>query len=300
MTAATSVSPVPIGAADPYLPTPAAPSDRVLLLDALRGFALFGVCLSNLFTAFSYWNNPATKNLQHFTLPTDNSATYLMEALIEGKFYSIFSLLFGLGFALQLNRAETQNSDGLPLFKRRIRILMLIGLAHLLLLWMGDILLFYALMALVLIRMRHMSDQKLVRWAVACILIPIPLYLPVMIHMMLSMAAPAFIALFGLTTLYGIEITKIPETLFTLFISGSLVAWAKLTTLGAFIRYADLLLSARPFKVLAMFIVGMLVGRHKAWASVDAYAPLLKRVAARLHIERSSRSCCTECINIRS
>ena len=260
------------------LDAPAEPTQRIELLDALRGFALFGVCLANLFV-FDYWNVPASRVLARALLPTDNAAEFLMQAFVEGRFYSIFSLLFGLGFALQMQRAESRGRDGLPLFKRRTRILMLFGLAHLLLLWFGDILLFYALMALVLMRMRHMPDEKVLRWAVACVLIPVALYLPVMIHFALSMALPLFATAFGLSKLYGIDIQQGQNGLFALYTSGSIVDWFKLTTLGVPIRFGDLLFVGRPFKVLAMFLLGLYVGRHRMWNSLDAHAPLLRRVA---------------------
>lgn len=260
------------------LVAPADPSQRIDLIDALRGFALFGVCLANLFI-FSYWDSPPTRALWHATMPTDRTALFLMEALVEGRFYSIFSLLFGLGFALQMQRAESRGGDGLPLFKRRIRVLMLIGLAHLLLLWYGDILLFYALMALVLLRLRHLSDRRVVRWAAACVLVPILFYLPAMVNFLFTLGIPFFAGLFGLTKLYHVDITHMPEAIFALSSSGSISDWFKLSTMGVFFRYGDLFFTGRPFKVLAMFLVGMLVGRHRVWADLEGHAPLLRKIA---------------------
>jgi uncharacterized protein len=257
---------------------PADPAQRVELLDALRGFALFGVCLANLFV-FDYWDTPATQPLSRWLLPSDRAAEFLMQAFVEGRFYSIFSLLFGLGFALQMQRAEARGSDGIPLFKRRLRILMLFGLAHLLLFWFGDILLFYAMMGLVLLRMRHMDDRRVIRWAVACILIPIVLYLPIMVHFALSMALPFFAMVFGVATLYGLDMQQMQNGLFGLYTSGSIVDWFKLTTFGVPMRAADLLFIARPFKVLGMFLVGMYIGRHRMWANLEANAALLKKIA---------------------
>ena len=130
--------------------TPIEPTARATLLDALRGFALFGVCLGNIATSFSFWDWPGTADLtpKHL-LPTDDTALYLIHALVDGKFYSIFSLLFGLGFALQLGRrADTE--AGLALYRRRLWILAGIGFVHSLI-WMGDILLFYAVMGMILV-----------------------------------------------------------------------------------------------------------------------------------------------------
>ncbi|HUP88421.1 MAG TPA: DUF418 domain-containing protein [Longimicrobiales bacterium] len=260
------------------LQAPADPATRIELLDALRGFALFGVCLANLFI-FSYWDVPITRTLSRALLPTDHTAHYLMEALVEGRFYSIFSLLFGLGFALQLQRAETRGGDAIPLFTRRIRILMLIGFAHLLLLWLGDILLFYALMGIVLMRMRRMSDERVIRWAAVFVLIPVVLYLPVMISPAASLAVPFFAGAFGITKLYHVDLMHMQDAMYSWFTSGKVVDWFKLTTSGIWMRYADLFFTGRPFKVLAMFTLGMWIGRRRMWSDLDAHAPLLRKCA---------------------
>ena len=263
---------------DGALLAPAEPTQRIELLDALRGFALFGVCLANLFI-FGYLDLPAPAGLPRAALPTDSVATFLMHAFVEGRFYSIFSLLFGLGFALQLQRAEARGGDGIPLYKRRLRILMLFGLAHLLFFWFGDILLFYALMGLVLMRMRHLPDRKVIKWAGICILLPVVLYLPIMIHQMLSIALPFFALTFGVAKLYGIDLMHMQDAIFPLYTSGNVADWFKLNTVGMAFRYADLLFTGRPFKVLAMFLVGMYVGRHRMWSNIETCAPLLKRIA---------------------
>jgi uncharacterized protein len=270
-----SATSMPAGAA---LDAPAEPAQRIELIDALRGFALFGVCLANLFV-FSYWDLPSTRTLPRFELPTDGMAQYLIHALVEGRFYSIFSLLFGLGFALQMQRAQARGGDGLNLFKRRIRMLMLIGLAHMLLLWMGDILLFYAVMATVLLRMRNLDDRRILRWAAIFVLTPVVLYLPVLIHTMVSLAIPFFIVVFGMSQLYGMDISKMQDGLFAWHMSGGIGDWFKLTSIGVPLRFADLMFSARPFKVLAMFLVGMYVGRHQVWASLGSHATMLRKVA---------------------
>ena len=257
---------------------PAEPTQRIELLDALRGFALSGVCLANLFV-FSYYNIAMPSDLPRGALRSDAVATFVMHLLVEGRFYSIFSLLFGLGFALQLQRAETRGGDALPLFSRRLRILMLIGLAHLLLLWFGDILLFYALMGLVLMRMRHMSDERVLRWAAIMVLLPVVFYLPVMASQMASLGLPFFAAFFGMTKLYGFDIAHMQDSLLRLYTSGNIADWFQLTTLGIFFRFGDLFFTGRPFKVLAMFLLGMYVGRHRMWASLDEHAPLLRKVA---------------------
>ena len=79
---------------------PTQENERAALIDSLRGFALFGVCLANILTALSFWGAGGTEQLQpRYVLPTDPAAKFLTMMLVDGKFYSLFSLLFGLGFA---------------------------------------------------------------------------------------------------------------------------------------------------------------------------------------------------------
>ncbi|MEO5578132.1 MAG: DUF418 domain-containing protein, partial [Sphingomicrobium sp.] len=123
---------------------PLAPSERADLLDALRGFALFGVLASNM-VGFSGALN------EHVDLSSAATLTeFGLDWLMHGKFYSIFALLFGIGFALQLGRLEARG-EGIARYMRRLAILFGFGLLHIVLLWKGDILALYALMGFVLL-----------------------------------------------------------------------------------------------------------------------------------------------------
>ena len=100
-------------------------ADRTHLLDALRGFALFGVVFSN-YAALAYWLflTPEEKS----ALPgsfLDAPLHWIHMVLIDGKFYSIFSMLFGIGFGFFL----AKGNDGLLRFYRRMFILLIIGWA---------------------------------------------------------------------------------------------------------------------------------------------------------------------------
>ena len=75
---------------------------------------------------------------------------FLHHMFIEGKFYSIFSLLFGWGIALQFKRAEANGINALPTIKRRLVFMLLLGAVHLLI-WPGDIVFFYALLGFILL-----------------------------------------------------------------------------------------------------------------------------------------------------
>ena len=255
---------------------PIDPNARATVLDALRGFALIGVCLGNIATSFSFWDQPGTEAFTpKYLLPTDGTAQYLFHALVDGKFYSLFSLLFGLGFALQLGR-RSDDGAALVTYRRRLKVLAVIGFAHILI-WMGDILFFYALMGMILVRLRGMDDRRLLRWVVILLALPIVNYLPTLVHPALMIGTPFFAAAFGIATALGLDVTQ-PAIIAESYVQGGVAEMAKLSVPAVFFRLGDLLLQGRPFKVLAMFLLGMLVGRRRMWEDLDAHVTLLRRI----------------------
>jgi len=118
---------------------------RILSIDAVRGFALFGVLLVNMFNFGAY--SP------EWTSAMDQVSSAAMHALFETKSLRLFSLLFGLGFALQLARAELLDNRSLWFYFRRLFFLFLFGMAHALV-YDGDILMEYAALGLVLVLFR--------------------------------------------------------------------------------------------------------------------------------------------------
>src|SRR4029453_17051627 len=83
------------------------------------------------------------------------------------KFYTLFSFLFGLGFAIQLSRAEQRGRGVAMAYARRVAILALIGLAHIVFLWYGDILLLYAIGGFALLLVKHWNMRFLLILALA-------------------------------------------------------------------------------------------------------------------------------------
>ena len=105
------------------------------------------------------------------------SLDYVMEILtfifVDGKFYSIFSILFGIGFAVQYQRMIKDDRVFVPFFRRRMLGLLIIGIVHLFLIWLGDILTLYALVGFALIWFRHFSDKRLLIWTGVFLLMPV-------------------------------------------------------------------------------------------------------------------------------
>ena len=155
----TSATPVPTA--------PVSPAGRYELIDTLRGFALFGVLLSNvLYTALEF----ALDDEQRAELPAPlaSGAVELLALQFVGlKFYTIFSILFGLGFAIQLERLRQRGPGALRTYIRRLIVLLVIGLTHAVFLWFGDILQFYAVVGLALILFRNRSDRCVLATSIA-------------------------------------------------------------------------------------------------------------------------------------
>lgn len=125
-------------------PTP--PERRIAALDVLRGFALLGVLVVNVYQSYGVR-----------LTPWDSAAGRLIALLAEGSFYPAFSLLFGLGFALQLRRGGS-----VARFRRRLWVLLAIGLLHGFFIWHGDILASYALLGFVLPALARLAPGRLV------------------------------------------------------------------------------------------------------------------------------------------
>lgn len=132
-------------------------SERLALIDALRGFALAGVLLVNLggFSLYYFMDDTARA-----TLPSagfDRWAWLLVQILVQDKALTLFSLLFGLGIAIQVEQARSKGTGIAPIL-RRLAVLLAIGLLHAHLFWWGDILTIYAVLAFGLIVLRRLPD----------------------------------------------------------------------------------------------------------------------------------------------
>lgn len=143
---------------------PVTPTERILALDVLRGFAMFGVLI-----AYCMWSL-GTAPEETFSR-IDSALAQFTGFAIDGKFYTILAFLFGLGFALQLDRAK-DDASAVRVYVRRLAALAAIGLAHALLLRNGDILLPYAITGFLMIPLRKASDGVVLAVAFVMLLVP--------------------------------------------------------------------------------------------------------------------------------
>jgi uncharacterized protein len=130
--------------------TPLDPSTRIDAIDVLRGIALFGVLAVNLVTEFrvSIFQQFLPELAQGTS--ADRAVQSFVSLALESKAFSLFSLLFGLGLVIQFERLARSGSP-LRWLVRRLAVLLVIGLIHLILIWNGDILTEYALAGFVVL-----------------------------------------------------------------------------------------------------------------------------------------------------
>jgi uncharacterized protein len=142
------------------VPAATAAGRRLESIDILRGLALFGVLIVNLVTEFR------VSIFEQFLVQspeaglTDRAVVHLVQYALELKAFALFSLLFGVGLAMQFDRLS---ATGRPLFWliRRLLVLLAFGLVHLLLIWNGDILTEYAVAGLIVLPLLYVSRKVL-------------------------------------------------------------------------------------------------------------------------------------------
>ncbi|WP_321373580.1 DUF418 domain-containing protein [uncultured Draconibacterium sp.] len=147
--------------------------NRIEYLDMVRGIAIFGILIANL-----RWFSLYTPGVPaRFIFPEiDHTVRLLQYIFIEGKFYSIFSLLFGWGMAIQIERSRRDDASTAAFLKRRMWFMLLLGGIHMFVIWEGDIVFLYGLMGFILVSLRKYSNRTLLITGIALLLSPIFLY----------------------------------------------------------------------------------------------------------------------------
>lgn len=166
---------------EPAYSTPTNSKDRIKELDIWRGFAILGIFMVNILVmnvSFLYrgeWEAEQTGVLNKISF-------FLLETFFYSKFFAIFSLLFGMGVALQLKRAHDKGNYSNTFFIRRFTALFLMGICHILFIWAGDILHLYGILGIILLLFFRFS-AKVILWS-AILVFLFPFYHEVLDYIM--------------------------------------------------------------------------------------------------------------------
>lgn len=246
--------------------------DRIEVLDALRGVALLGILIANLLVyAGVVYLDESVRDAMPWP-KADAAVRWLQVILVEGKFYGLFSLLFGIGAAMQLgNGCESPRNAR---FRRRMLVLAAMGLAHSLI-WTGDILLFYAVLGFLLPSAARLEPRAMLRWALVLFaMAPVWQYLVFGGVTLVGLPSgwPFVLAWDYLEPHYGAMDAAQARGDVLMMIRYNLTAiWAD--------RWPGLLSSARPFKVFGFFLLGMWAVRTGIPFALHAHRAFLARVA---------------------
>ena len=255
---------------------PVRSKERYILLDALRGLALFGICLANFpeFSLYSFLKSEAAVEMP--TAGIDRIIRYLQYIFIDGKFYTLFSLLFGIGFSIILSNAMRKHVNGFSIFVRRMFMLLLIGFVHLMFIWSGDILMLYALLGLFLPLFRNVSNKGLLVASTIFLLLPIGIDTLIMATNINPSAAVVrtqqyYCARYGITDENFAYWLRDADNYTDVF---------KFLIQGAFVRMQEFIDGNRLFKVMGLFLLGFYIGRNCLYARLEENKGLLRRITA--------------------
>ena len=246
-------------------------------MDILRGFALFGI----LFVNMTLFRLP----FQIILLPEDASAPWhdqagmwLIHFLGESKFYSLFSLLFGLGLTLLMDRIEARGGKFVPLYARRLLILLGFGLIHAFLIWIGDILVLYALLGFLLILFLKAKPRTLMIWAIILLVLPLLFTIVPTALIELGRSIPEGAvqidqAFADAEAGYVADVARANQ----IYSNGT---FAEITRQRAY-DYSTMGLGSffvLGFNVLAMFLLGVWFGKQKIFQNLDANRPFFRKL----------------------
>ncbi len=238
---------------------PTAPQDRIEILDVLRGFAIFGILLVNMWVfSGSAWLTDS------FQGTLDQMSFRIIEWTAAGKFLNLFSFLFGVGFSLQLTRGRNARGFGAR-YGRRLASLLLIGVGHGVLISWVDTLGGYAVLGALLVLCAWLSNRAILRVALGCLLLPL----------LVAMAGSAGGDDSVLGRLATPLVTKQAERDvhrdgdYAAIVAGRLTFWKRVYSTPSW--YVSLLGTE-----FVMFLTGLYVGRRRLFERLPANIPKVR------------------------
>ena len=255
---------------------PIGDAERIEVVDVLRGFALCGI----LFVNIMWFKAPGSLGAFSYEgQPLDRLVAAGVIALAQGKFFTLFSFLFGWGFATQFLRAEERGgAAGFPRrFLRRSAVLGLIGVVHIALLSEGDILLLYAVVGLLLLPLRHSRHEVLLRWVKGLLVVPAVVWLLFFGALALGRAFPDGAEEIAVGDRETEEVFNAEARTTTAAYLKPAFARTAATRVQSYGRNAWLQLVLAP-TVLAMFVLGLAAGRRDLAPYAVDHRALLRRV----------------------
>lgn len=247
---------------------PIPPGERIEVLDAIRGFALLGIFIMNM-PAF---NTSLFLGFDQGLWPHwwDRGTEVVREIIFSGKFNSMFSMLFAVGFTIQLERLQVREPQrATRIYLRRLFWLFVFGAVHACIFWAGDVLHIYAVLGLVLLALRSAPDRAIVALIFGCLLYPAIIGM-VKMQILTQQDMQATIML----TQNAITADN------AAFGHGGFLDTVRRSTdaMRIFYEYPLRLgMAAGYVQFFTTVLIGLLLGRHRFFHNVGAQLPLVRR-----------------------
>ena len=226
--------------------------NRILAVDALRGFAVMGIVLLHNIEHFNFYSFPETTGTLN---ALDNTIWDFLFFSFSGKAYAIFALLFGFTFYLQSRSCSRRGEDFKNRYMWRLALLLLFGFINASF-FPGEILVLYAILGFVLVPVRHISDRALLVTLVILMLQPLE-WIKV-IYAAIDPTANPEQMIFSLGDVYPqLGGDDFAEMVKANFVTGQLASLNWAWCYG------------RVFQTCALFMLGLLLGRKGMFSSSD-------------------------------
>jgi uncharacterized protein len=226
---------------------PVSKKNRVEILDIVRGFAIFGILIANIqsWSGYKFISFDLMATLPYYDY--NAMMKYLFMFFIDTKFYSLFSILFGIGFYLQFNKQRDNQEAFMKTYRKRLLFLMMFGAIHSFF-WSGDILFIYGSVGLVFVLFRNLESKTILKLSIF-------LYFSWLIYdIIFALYFPDFLEYKH--TAYKTYPDITPQEVTSAFQNGSFMQVLEMNWHNLYYRYVDLFAAGRLTKVLALFLLG--------------------------------------------
>ena len=237
-------------------------TSRIEVIDVLRGFTLLGIALVHF--PEQYYAGMIPEKYHAVNSIADNIVQGFVGLLISGKFFMIFSFLFGLSFFLQLNKSDG-SAQFLLRFTWRLIVLFLIGFVHHLH-YRGDILTIYAMLGVGLLICYRLPDKILLIVALALVF-----DLPAMVTRAIDVINPAI----EQTSFMNQDQKKL-ETYYETVKSGTYASILKANLHEFKGKYEFQVFSGRIYVTMGLFLLGLYAGRKSIFENVGFFRKLIR------------------------
>ncbi|MFZ5351883.1 MAG: DUF418 domain-containing protein [Bacillota bacterium] len=256
---------------------PTSRPERIKELDIIRGFALFGVLLVNTamfnttLMSKSAMGAPLT-NPWNVGVFSDKLAALFIQLFGEGKFYTIFSFLFGLGFCIFMERAEAKGCSSKKLFRRRSFFLLLFGVLNFSLVWYGDILHVYGIVGFLLMLFINRSTKTIRNWIIGLLIFSTVIFFGfILLNSLGSALLPP-----QMLEAQEASVKAMAEKSVEIYQDGSFldIVGYRLSFESIFILMNLVFLMP---KILGMFLIGLYVGKRKIFSDIEGNMELIRK-----------------------